>query len=394
MEFGPLGKQGGERRLNVAVSRARQQMWVFSSLQPEQIDLSRTNARGTRDLRAFLDYARRGVDALPQRHSQDNEERALGLHLSLQKALVARGWTVHSHIGCSGYQIDLAVVDPREPARYLAGVECDGESYASAANTRDRDRLRTSVLAQLGWRMLRVWTMDWWRNPAQVIDQLHNNLEKIMAEDPPAPSVETEAVVLEPVEDYTAPVALDVPTESLPIYREAHLPEIPVVPHTINGQALLDKLRTLLSVEAPVTLDYAIQRCVRSMGARKVGARIRTHLENLLGFLNAQNSIHIDGRVLWLSTDQKHAFEGFRTHPADCQRDLKDVPYLEIDNAILYELKQAFSLAERELSQIVARRFGKQKVSKDLAETFQSRLERLRAKGKVKCQNDFWTLAE
>jgi len=345
-------------------------------------------------LRAFLDYARRGVEALERPQLENSIEKNSGLHLAVQKALIAKGWTVNTQIGCSGYQIDLAVVDPRESERYLAGVECDGESYSSASSTRDRDRLRTAVLGQLGWKMLRVWSMDWWRNPVQVIENLHLALERLMEEEVTAPSVEVELVEEESPEELVETDSLESSVKGLPAYQEACLPEIPRVPHEIQSMDLLAKLKPLLMIEGPVTADYAIQRCVRSMGAKKVGARIRAHFETLIGVLDMQKSIHVEGEILWLSVDQKEAFEGFRTHTLDCPRDFKDVPYIELDNAILHELRRAFSLAEKELFQVVARQFGKLKVGKDIAETLQSRLARMKSKGVLKCQNETWSIWE
>src|SRR5262249_14332507 len=173
--------QGGERRLNVAITRARRELLVFSSLRAEQIELQRTQSLGVRHLRSFLDYAARGVAAIteaialdPQRDCESPLERAV------RAALVARGHDVHSQVGCSGYRIDLAIVDPRQQGRYLLGVECDGASYHSAATARDRDRLRQGVLERLGWRLLRVWSTDWWQDDAGELRRLDAAIEAAM----------------------------------------------------------------------------------------------------------------------------------------------------------------------------------------------------------------------
>jgi len=162
MDFGALNRDGGERRLNVAVTRARQELVVFSGLTTDQIDLNRTKARGVHDLKTFLDYAERGAIALPA-----TEEGSVGTHESpfeeaVAACLTARGWSIVPQVGVSGYRIDLGVRHPDLPGAYLAGVECDGATYHSAATARDRDKVREQVLKGLGWNIVRVWSTDWW----------------------------------------------------------------------------------------------------------------------------------------------------------------------------------------------------------------------------------------
>ena len=179
MNFGPMNKEGGERRLNVAVTRARREVIVFSTLTSDQIDLSRTRARGVADLKAFLDYARKGPSALAgaaeYRHDAEFDSP---FEEAVYDQLVQRGWDVHKQVGCSGYRIDLAVVDPGAPGRYLLGVECDGANYHRAKTARDRDKLREGVLRGLGWQLHRVWSTDWWTNPEGEVDKIEAALAR------------------------------------------------------------------------------------------------------------------------------------------------------------------------------------------------------------------------
>ena len=181
MNFGPMNQEGGPRRLNVAITRARNEMHVYSSMQPEDIDLSRTAALGVRDMKHFMDFAKRGTKAIGK-----SIERPLGTFGSpfeeqVATKLAERGWTVHSQIGVSGFRIDLGVVHPDKAGMYLAGIECDGETYHRSATARDRDFLRQQVLEGLGWKIFRIWSTDWWITPEDCIDhvdrQLHDLLE-------------------------------------------------------------------------------------------------------------------------------------------------------------------------------------------------------------------------
>lgn len=173
MNFGPLNRGGGERRLNVAVTRAKHEVLVFSGLRADQIDLTRTRARGVRDLKYFLDFADRGPRALIAASTASIEAEA---DSEFEKMVAARireaGYEVHHQVGCSGYRIDLAVVDPAAPGRYLLGIECDGATYHRAATARDRDKLRQLILEGLGWQIHRIWSTDWWHDSAKEMDKL------------------------------------------------------------------------------------------------------------------------------------------------------------------------------------------------------------------------------
>lgn len=164
MNFGPMNKEGGHRRLNVAATRARYKVKIFSSLRPEDIDLSRTNARGVADLKAYLDFALHGARVLAEQATPTGQEPDSPFELQVIEALRNRGWRVVPQVGVSGYRIDMAVVNPHAPGKFLLGVECDGATYHSAPSARDRDRLRQLVLEGLGWNIHRIWSTDWWFN--------------------------------------------------------------------------------------------------------------------------------------------------------------------------------------------------------------------------------------
>ena len=170
MNFGPLNKDGGERRLNVAVTRARDELVIFSGLTPEHIrdDVS---ALGVRHLADLLRYARAGGQPAAERAARPP---ATPLSQSIAAALTSKGWTVHHQVGCAGYRIDLAVVDPDDPGRYVLGLETDGPAYARAATARDRDRLRGQVLTNLGWQLHRVWSLDWFHDADKELGRAHN----------------------------------------------------------------------------------------------------------------------------------------------------------------------------------------------------------------------------
>lgn len=182
--FGPMNRDGGERRLNVAITRARDAVLVFSSITADEIDIQNTQARGVKDLKEFLDYAQSGRKTLGPAHPQNTKDDFDFLfEQQVHDVLKQRGWQLATQVGCSGYRIDIGVVDKRSPDRYLAGVECDGANYRSAKSARDRDRLRQSILKGLGWRLIRIWSSDWWHDPQREIERVEALLQELLQDE-------------------------------------------------------------------------------------------------------------------------------------------------------------------------------------------------------------------
>ena len=178
MNFGPLNKDGGERRLNVLITRARRRCEVFTNLTADDIDLSRTNARGIVALKRYLKYAQTGKAEIAR---PSNRESDSPFEDAVADALRGCGYEVDHQIGSSGYFIDLGIKDPERPGRYLLGIECDGATYHSAQSARDRDRIRQQVLEDLGWRIHRIWSTDWFRNPDRELKKAAEAIEAAKA---------------------------------------------------------------------------------------------------------------------------------------------------------------------------------------------------------------------
>ena len=180
MNFGPMNRTGGERRLNVAITRARHELRVFSSLKAEQMDLARTQAMGVRDLKFFLEFAERGTRALAEAHTSSRGGFDSPFEEAVATALARKGWQLHTQIGASAFRIDLAVIHPDAQGVYLCGIECDGTTYHRSATARDRDKLREQVLRGLGWDIVRVWSTDWWIDAAGTLEKLDAKLRALL----------------------------------------------------------------------------------------------------------------------------------------------------------------------------------------------------------------------
>jgi very-short-patch-repair endonuclease len=167
--FGPLNGPGGERRLNVAVTRARLHIKVVSSIKSS--DIENPSSRGASLLKEYLAYAAGEGSGKVEKAVVDADDW-YSLEEGVFKALISEGFKVQKRVGRSGYRVDLAIEDPDEPGHFVLGVECDGASYRSGITARDRDRLRAEVLAGLGWKTRRVWSRDWVNDPRKEIDKI------------------------------------------------------------------------------------------------------------------------------------------------------------------------------------------------------------------------------
>ncbi|NQU46927.1 MAG: DUF3320 domain-containing protein [Chlorobium sp.] len=256
MTFGPLNRDGGERRLNVAMTRARSEMLVFSTLNPDRIDLSRTSARAVADLKHFLEYAERGAVVLGTAVHGPMGDFDSPFESAVAQSLRAKGWIVQAQIGVSAYRIDLGIVHPDFPGRYLAGIECDGAMYHSSAFARERDKIRQSVLEGLGWKILRIWSTDWWTHRIKALDELHQALNALLEaekqETPIEPAGKHESI--EPIAIDSQPSTIDAPKRHSEIITDNTHSEAVEHNYTV---AMLDEALFNPEAELFYTDDYA-----------------------------------------------------------------------------------------------------------------------------------------
>lgn len=178
--FGPVNQDGGERRLNVLMTRAREKCIIFSNFRGQDLQLSSNAPFGLRAFKVFLEYAENKTLQSTDEYSENNENT---FEDAIHEFLTGHGYDVHQHVGCAGFRVDLAIVDPEYPDRYLLGITCDGPIYQSSRVARDRDRLRQQILKGLGWRLYQLWAPDWYRNRPEVQKHLLNIIEELLNEE-------------------------------------------------------------------------------------------------------------------------------------------------------------------------------------------------------------------
>jgi hypothetical protein len=175
LNFGPLNREGGERRLNVAVTRARQRLVIVSSIRASDIKLGNSQAKGLAHLQRFLDFAERGISAI-EPDADTPPTGVTGLHDDVLRELKNLGYDAAAYVGCGIVRLDIGVRDPKQAGRFILGIEFDGPMYAQAATVRDRERLRGEVLARLGWKLHRIAAADWLYRKQEEIARLKHAL--------------------------------------------------------------------------------------------------------------------------------------------------------------------------------------------------------------------------
>lgn len=390
MNFGPLGKAGGERRLNVAVTRAREQLVVFSSFDAAQIrdDVA---APGVRHLAELLGYAAAGGQPAAEvaaRAPASPLTRAIG------DGLVARGWTVHHQVGCAGYRLDLAVVDPDDPGRYVLAVETDGPAYATAATARDRDRLRAQVLGSLGWRLHRIWSLDWWHDPDKEGQRAHNAVIAAIAaaraarkpasptrsgpvaRPQPAPISTSRPVVIAPVaRDDEATVPSPAPAARARVasaatggpaimpYQAASVPAGRRTADDLHDPARTEEvgkvIDAVLAVEAPVALPLLARRVGAYFGVARPTDKVEARVREVAG-QRARFGGGDDADVVWRKEQDASAWPPVRVpgHAAETRREPHEVPIAEVAAASLVVLGRTGGLPAADLARETAKLLG------------------------------------
>ncbi len=270
--FGPLNRVGGERRLNVAVTRAKDNVQLVSSMHCTDIDLSRTSAEGARLLREYLDYAENGDIALERTISVNPfEQFDSEFEMDVCDFLREHGFTVDMQVGCSGFRIDIGLKKP-DSSDYVLAIECDGATYHSSKNARDRDRLRQEILERMGWRFYRIWSTDWFRNTTVEKERLLKAATEAIHLGPYEKKEEPQDEEEEEIEfeQTIAPKHL-----AFPEFKEADI-------YSIWRNAYRSRVRLIkeiVDVEAPVSEEYLLKRICFAYNRKMVSSVVRDEYE-------------------------------------------------------------------------------------------------------------------
>ena len=375
MNFGPLNRKGGERRLNVLITRARRRCEVFTNLTADDIDPAPTNPLGVVGLKRYLKYAQTGETDIAVSTGREADSP---FEKEVADALRGCGYEVDHQIGSAGYFIDLGVKDPKRPGRYLLGIECDGATYHSAQSARDRDRIRQGVLEGLGWLIHRIWSTDWFRYPDR---ELRKAAEAIEAAKTHVPSAhngspenntqgsydseeETEIEV-----DTTVQPTPEPKTNSLT--EKYRLTELIISTdgrdlHAVPSHVMAGWIQRVVEVESPICLDEVARRIVSAVGIKRIGNRIRDAIKTAAKQAVRSKSIQSKGEFLYW-TEQEQITVRDRSGLPNISRKLELIAPEEIEMAIKQIVSNAFGIEQNDLPHETCRLFGFKKVNADMS---------------------------
>ncbi|MGV9206356.1 MAG: DUF3320 domain-containing protein, partial [Promethearchaeia archaeon] len=368
MNFGPLNRKGGERRLNVAITRARYAVKIVVSFRSEELDTSRTKSQGVKLLKQYLKYAEHGgnLQYLKEKTSHSTMSFDSPFEKEVYNALTDLGYEVHTQVGTSNYRIDLGVIHPRFPGAYILGIECDGSTYHSSFTARDRDRIRQQFLESLGWKIHRVWSRDWVIKPKKEIQKIDKLIKKLEDKDPHVfkkndtkksrrknNRKQPEEIKIEGDLRQSKSVSYsDLPPDIQRYnkYRKKYPKR-----YIYNVPKLSGVISSIVDKESPIHKKILEERLRECLKITRLGKKMQRKIDRAIYSLKG-NAINYDGRkkILVKKSQLKIPVRYQKTN----RRKIIEIPKLEIYQAICYILRDAVSLKKGELIQFTGKIFG------------------------------------
>ena len=373
LNFGPLNTEGGWRRLNVLVTRAKWQTVLVTSMRSSELDGINPNNRGALALKNFIEYAERSCElplpppTLTFAETNDFEDAVRG-------ALVEKGLSVDAQVGASKFRIDLAIRHRQDPSRYALGVECDGASYHSSRTARDRDLLREQVLRQMKWRIHRVWSTEWFHNPEATISSIIQSLEQAEAAPPeqlveaaPLPSTDDpEGHGAGPVVANQQPVrAASTTVGKYPAgrpyqkFRAGGVLDIDILLKFTNARALANLIALIVQREGPVHQSLVVERLKEVFGLHSIHKESNTtkNIDQAIGLAISLGKLRRQRRNGFLFTCAAD-FMGYRTPGEGVERGIDLIAPEELEFAVLHLVEEQFGAQREKIPQAVARLLG------------------------------------
>jgi very-short-patch-repair endonuclease len=388
--FGPINKEGGYKRLNVAVTRSRYNTIVVSSMDPKELDDSKLNSDGPKYLKAYLRFAKDKDISL---FTTVTEHLSFDSNFeeSVYDALIDEGFDVVSQVGCSGYRIDLAIKHPKHKGDYLLGIECDGAQYHSSKFARDRDKVRQFVLESLGWNIHRIWSDDWLKNRESEIEFIKIKIDALLNKKSDMKKENRKQFEkVEDVKDFEQKSL----KEAFPEYVVAELPYqmLTFSFDKISHRSLINRMVAVAEVEGPIEKELLFQRIVDSFGIRKIGNRIRSTLEGALRYSSREKTLYVKGETV-------NKEEILNMYPVristETQRPFVYIPKEELAGAITEILKINFSATENTIIKDVAKElYHNNRTGNKIQTKLKDAIKHLKSKKVIKEENGRYMLVK
>lgn len=384
LNFGPLNSDGGWRRLNVLVTRAKWQTFLVTSLRSHELSAINPLNKGAIMLRNYIQYAEQG-GKLPSDPVTTTDDETNDFEDSIATALRDRGLNVDEQVGASEYRIDLAIRDPRDKNRYIMAVECDGATYHHTKTARDRDMLRQEVLESQGWKIYRVWSTDWFRDREEVLKGILSALE-FAKKTPVRDSVQAKPIDMgENLSQSVNNDVLESPSSKRDRLYKAGKPyhKYSLMTKKRMGKELLNKnysvqladlITKIVEIESPIHKDIIMDRLKEIYEVSRVGANIHKNVEYAINrAVQWGNLMDKDGFLF----KNANSIKEFRFPAQKVLRGIKQIAPVEIKCAILYLVEDQFGFAREQIPKAVLEVFGIGKNRSEPTEIIESVVDRL-----------------
>ncbi|HVZ27218.1 MAG TPA: DUF3320 domain-containing protein [Rhizomicrobium sp.] len=406
--FGPVGREGGERRLNVLITRARKRCETFSSIVAEDIKFEGVGKPGVVALKEFLKLSKDGYSDLasPTGKSFDSD-----FEESVAHVIRALGFEYHPQVGMAGFYIDIGVLDPNKPDRYIMGVECDGAAYHSSRYSRDRDRLRQQILESRGWNIHRIWSTDWFYRQEREIHKLQTALDSVLAnkELPKAAEIyEPSHVNGEMVFPASKPEDQTFAEEMasnfigegentgsdggrLRPYEFAEF-EVPeksrIAPHRLGSDRLVQIVTEIVRVEQPIHEEEVARRLAASFELQRAGSLIQETANRGLQSAKRRGLVERQGHFWIASPCSSIAPRDRSDSPVSAPvRRWNFIAPSEYQAAICVALERNLAMDREDLVIEVTRLFGFARAGKDLFSAIETQVDAMLKAGRIEADH-------
>lgn len=374
MNFGPLSRNGGYRRLNVAITRAKYNVKLVGSIRPTDIRLENTNSEGVKMLRSYVEFAINGQSAL---ENELNYSRVVDVDSPFEEAvydfLASKGYRVSTQVGCSGYRIDMAIHHPTLDGRFVIGIECDGAAYHSSRTARERDRLRQTVLEDMGWKFHRIWSTDWIKDPVtegellieavdRAIDTYEDNFDKITMTQEDTQDESTESYY---ETEETVIGTISTPQFNFDTYVEADACSARLGDYGIVG--LCCAIKRTIEVEYPIHYELLCRRIAPIYGNQKATVKIRNEVN--YGLQKIGNEIVRVGDFFYPKVYDKVIPK--TPSMGELPRSVTHISDEEIGVAMRMVVADSYGITKVSLFQIVAKAFGFNRTGANITNAFE-----------------------
>jgi len=362
--FGPLNMEGGWRRLNVLVTRAKWQTILVTSMRANELDGINPNNRGAVALRDYIAYAERNGELPPQRvRSTDAETN--DFEDAVCEALRDRGLDVDQQVGAGPFRIDLAIRDRGDPRRYILGVECDGASYHASRTARDRDVARHQVLRSMGWRLHHLWSTDWFRDPASAVVSILRSLQQAEATqsdemvEAPARAPAAARREADPPRPEPEPVPPTPTGQPYVRYQYSGYPRRDYLMMAAWQTSLAENVRAIVDVEGPILPELLLERLKEIHRVGRAGDNVRNNVRAALGRAMRSGEVigqEDDGDLVLRSP--RTELSTFRTPGDGVHRTIEQIPREEVALAVIHLVKTQFGMLRERIPSAVTTLFG------------------------------------